>query len=137
VEEKMKTKEFSVVACVLLLFVMSGKAITKSGAEVTLTGQVVCSNCWFEEEDRKAKPYGSEDDIKCAIRCAKRNVPQALAVVGEKQTTLYILEPGKAKTDLLKLIGKQVTVTGTIREDGDKKYLRVVSLMPVAMPTGK
>ena len=131
-------KRLSVVFCVLLLlFVMSGNAATKGGFEVTLTGQVVCSNCWFEEDDRKAKPYGSEDDIKCAIRCAKRNVPQALAVVGEKETTLYILEQGKAKTDLLKLIGKQVTVTGTVREDGDKKYLRVDSLTPVATTSGK
>lgn len=128
---------FSVVFCVWLLFVLSGNATTKGGFEVTLTGQVVCSNCWFEEDDRKAKPYGSEDDIKCAIRCAKRNVPQALAVVGEKETTLYILEPGKTKTELLKLIGKQVTVTGTVREDGDKKYLRVDSLTPVATTTGK
>ena len=122
--------------CLLMLLIVSGNASSKGGSEVTLTGQVVCSNCWFEE-DRKEKPYGSEDDIACAIRCAKRKVPQALAVIGESETTLYILEPGKAKTDLLKLIGKQVKVTGTVREDGDKKYLSVDSITPVATNTGK
>ena len=133
----MKRTKFTFALCLLMLLVVSGNAGNKGSSEVTLTGQVVCSNCWFEEEDRKAKPYGNEGDIACAIRCAKRNVPQALAVVGEKETTLYILEPGKAKTDLLKLIGKQVSITGTVREDGDKKYLRVDSITPVATTSGK
>ena len=64
-------------------------------------------------------------------------MPQALAVVGEKETTLYILESGKAKADLLKLIGKQVKITGTVREDGDKKYLRVDAITPIVQASEK
>jgi hypothetical protein len=121
-----------------LLFVMAGipalaGAAEKDSKTVTLEGQLVCSSCWFEE-DRKEKPYGGEADIKCAIRCAKKNIKQALAVVGETETTLYLLEPGRlknGKSNWLNFVGKQVTITGTTRIEGDKHFLKVDSLQPV------
>src|ERR1044072_2009953 len=95
---------------------------------VTFEGQVVCSVCW-DEADRKTTPYGNAKDIQCAIRCAKRNIAQALAVMGDKEATLYVLEPGKVKsTTWFSLIGKLVKITGTVREAGEKNYLKVAAI---------
>src|SRR5687768_458414 len=68
-------------------------ASAQSPKKVTLKGQVVCSVCWFEADDRKTTRYGNAADIKCAIDCSQLNIPQALAVEDEKGFTLYTLEP--------------------------------------------
>lgn len=109
----------------------------KGETTVTLEGQVVCSFCWFEE-DRKVTPYGNEGDLKCAVDCMKKGKSQALAVTSEDGFKLYLLEPGKLKRDRkdwLDFIAKQVKVTGTIREDGAKRYLRVDSIQVVSPDT--
>ncbi len=118
----------------LSLLTVSALSLAKNKplAAVTLEGQIVCSVCW-DEADRKTTPYGNEKDIQCAIRCAKRDIPQALAVMGESGATLYVLEPGKVKgKEWFNLIGKLVKITGTVREAGDKKYLKVEMLEKVA-----
>ncbi|HSE97132.1 MAG TPA: TlpA disulfide reductase family protein [Blastocatellia bacterium] len=119
---------------ILLAVLCTGEVRAQSGA-VTLSGQVVCSDCWFEEKDRKVSPYGTESDLKCAVRCSKAKIPQALAVMGEAEATLYLLENGKFKKpgkDWLEYVGKQVEITGSAREKGDKKYLKVDALRVIS-----
>ena len=109
---------------------------------VKLKGQVVCSICWFEADDRKKVPYGTLADIKCATDCSNDNETQSLSVEDEKGFTLYTLEKGDFKTDgkdFLKLVPKMVEIEGTLRTEKDKKFLRVNSLTVikglVAKPT--
>ncbi len=111
-----------------LFLVASINAQTKS---VKLTGQVVCSQCWFEAKDRKKTPYGSSADIQCAEECSGNNIPQALAVEDEKGFTLYTLEPGAYKPkgkDFLENLPAMVEVEGTVRTVKDKRFLKVNSL---------
>lgn len=103
-----------------------------AAATVTLKGQIVCSSCWFEA-DRKTVAYGNDADKKCAVRCAKSDVPGALAVTEGGETRLYILEDGKLSLkqggkDWTEHTGVQAEVAGTARHEGDKHYLKVDSI---------
>ncbi|HEY0100805.1 MAG TPA: TlpA disulfide reductase family protein [Pyrinomonadaceae bacterium] len=105
-------------------------------APVKLEGQIVCSVCWFEAEDRSKTPYGTAADIKCAEDCAAKNVDAALAVrEGEtNKFALYLLEDGrfdKRAKDWLAFMGKRVEVAGTTRASKDKQYLKVDALKVV------
>jgi thiol-disulfide isomerase/thioredoxin len=106
-------------------------------ASVKLEGQIVCSQCWFEAEDRTKTPYGTAADIKCAADCAAKGIDAALAVregVGNN-FALYLLEDGrfdKGAKDWLAFMGKRVEVSGTMRAAKEKKYLRVDALQVVA-----
>ena len=123
-----------VLLAVSLLCMPAVARAARDGA-VTLKGQVVCSECWFEQTDRKANPYGTASDLKCAARCSKDDVPQALAVWTGDAATLYVLEPGAFKTDgkdFLAYAGKEVEATGTVRSAGDKKYFKVDTLAVVS-----
>ena len=120
------------IGLLLLAFATFISAKTRPETLVTLEGQVVCSVCW-DEADRATTAYGNDADIQCAIRCAKRNIPQALAVMSEKGVTLYILEPGKVKgKEWFDLIGKFVKVNGSMREAGDKKIVKVEAIEKVS-----
>ncbi|HXG66893.1 MAG TPA: TlpA disulfide reductase family protein [Blastocatellia bacterium] len=111
----------------LCLSAMQVAAQRQGNAPVTLTGQVVCSECWFEA-DRKTTPYGTAADLKCAVRCARTGVPQALAVLNGDEYALYMLEKGKFKKDFLDYVGKRAEVTGATREKDGKQYLKVDDL---------
>ncbi|HEU4388928.1 MAG TPA: cupredoxin domain-containing protein [Blastocatellia bacterium] len=124
----------SVITSLLVLLSISvfgmGAVAQEGSRAVTIKGQVVCPLCWFEA-DRKVKPYGSEDDIKCAVNCAKSGKSQAIVVVGKEQTALYLLDKGSLKRDgkdWLDYIGKDVRASGTVRVAGDKNYLVVDSI---------
>jgi len=107
---------------------------------VTLKGQIVCSLCWFEADDRKANPYGTLADLKCAAECSENGLPQALAVEDEKGFTLYTLERGTFKTkgkDFLDLVPKTVEIEGDVRTEKDKLFLKVNSLKVVKEPAAK
>lgn len=106
-------------------------------ASVKLEGQVVCSVCWFEAEDRTKTPYGTAADIKCAADCAAKNIDAALAVRegAGNNFALYLLEDGrfdKGAKDWLAFMGKRVEVSGTMRAAKEKKYLKVDALQVVA-----
>lgn len=97
-----------------------------------LTGQVVCSSCWFEEEDRNKSPYGTSADLDCATDCSKKGLSQSIAVKNEKgEFTLYQLEKGrfemKAK-DFLEFVPKTVQIEGITRESKGKKIIKVNAL---------
>ena len=98
-----------------------------AGAEpATLTGQVVCSSCW-DEQDRDKVPYGNADDLKCWKKCSVKGVPSALAVTESGATHLVILEYGSLKKTSggwLPFVGKRVEVRGTLRP-GEKPSFAV------------
>lgn len=100
---------------------------------VTLRGQVVCSNCWGEA-DRKTTAYGTPADLKCARICAKDAVPAALAVGEKGAARLYLLEDGAFKREgagWLGYIAKRVEITGTVRDEKGKTWLKVDALRPL------
>ena len=106
-------------------------------AAVKLEGQIVCSVCWFESEDRTKTPYGTASDIKCAADCAAKGIDAALAVRegAGNNFALYLLEDGrfdKGAKNWLALMGKRVEVAGTTRAAKEKKYLKVDALKIVA-----
>jgi len=128
-------KKFFIVTSLLgaLAATATAQDVNKS---VVLRGQVVCSLCWFEA-DRKTTPYGTEADLKCAVDCSKKGIPTALAVMGEHDATLYLLEYEKfKKTDKgwLEYIGKYVEVMGVVRERDGKRYLKVDALTLIPSP---
>lgn len=88
-----------VIFTAILFLSISSSVFAQSERMIRLKGQVVCSVCWFEADDRKKVPYGNTADIDCVIDCSEQKIQQALAVEDEKGFTLYTLEPG-AFTDL-------------------------------------
>ena len=99
-------------------------------AQTKLTGQVVCSNCW-SEADRSKVAYGTQADLDCAKTCAAKGIGASLAVKGEKDWTLYELEPGAFKKpgkDWLAFMAQQVEITGATRKAGDKQFVQVDAL---------
>ncbi len=94
---------------------------------VTLEGQLVCSECWFEA-DRKTTAYGTPADIQCASDCAVKGVPPAVAVKHGDEFKLYLIEAGQFKQnseEWLTYIGKWVQVSGLLTPKKDKQYLAV------------
>ena len=119
------------LGAVMGVIAMSLAAQDRVGSTATVFGQVVCSSCWFEA-DRKVTPYGTAGDRKCAVACAKDGKSQAIAVAGKDGFTLYLLEPGKLKRDRkdwLDFIAKRVKATGTVRQEGEKHFLKVDSIV--------
>jgi thiol-disulfide isomerase/thioredoxin len=115
----------------VLLAIYTFPAFAQNGTPVKLKGQVVCSVCWFEADDRKKDPYGTPADIQCAADCAAKDLPQALAVEDAKGFTLYTLEKGAYQTDgkdFLKLVPRTVEIEGTLRIEKDKKIVKVNAL---------
>jgi thiol-disulfide isomerase/thioredoxin len=109
------------------------------GAAVKLEGQVVCSLCWFESDDRTKTPYGTAENLKCAVECAEKGIDAALAVRegAGNAFALYLLEDGrfdKGAKNWLAYMGKRVEVAGTLRRRGaeQKPYLKVDALNVVA-----
>ena len=129
-----------VVLLSLLAFVSAAtvraQGTTAGGAALKLEGQIVCSLCWFEADDRAKTPYGTDADLKCAADCAAKGIDAALAVREREGNnfTLYMLEDGrfdKKAKDWLALMGKRVEVEGTLRAAKEKKYLKVDALQVV------
>lgn len=115
----------------VILGALASAAAAQSAKQVKLTGQLVCSVCWFEAADRKVTRYGNAGDIGCAIDCSEQGLPQALAVEDEKGFTLYTLEKGNFKTtgkDFLDLVPTTVEIEGEVRTEKDKLFLKVNTL---------
>lgn len=111
---------------------LSAASIFAQAKTEKLTGQVVCSLCWFEEEDRNKSPYGNAADIECAAECAEKGKGQSVAVKNEKgEFVLYELEKGsfamKAK-NFLEFVPKTVEIEGIVRESKGKKFIKVNAL---------
>jgi len=99
-------------------------------ATTTLTGQLVCSDCWAEA-DRKTTPYGTPADIACARDCAERGIPSAVAVKENNDYKLYLIEQAQLKrnqSQWLDRIGGQIEVTGKLYSKKGKQYVTVETL---------
>src|SRR6185436_1133943 len=82
----------------------------------TVTGQLVCSDCW-SEADRKTTPFGTPADVSCARDCADKGIPSAIAVKQGADFKLYLIEQAQLKKnrdEWLHQIGQQVEVSGQI-----------------------
>lgn len=126
-------KSLLLVSITFLLLTITGLAQTKP---VKLQGQIVCSQCWFEQ-DRTKINYGDQADLDCAKDCAAKNIPAALAVKNAdgKSWTLYSLENGafkKPEKDFLKFMAKEAEISGVTRAQGDKQFLKVDALKVLA-----
>ncbi|MGB7068810.1 MAG: TlpA disulfide reductase family protein [Pyrinomonadaceae bacterium] len=129
-------KKLSIVVALLAIFTATAWTQTS----VKLKGQVVCSLCWFEADDRKAVPYGTDADFKCARECADKGLPRALAVENEKGFTIYTLEEGTYKADASKFmdhLARTVEIEGEVRIQKDENYLKVNSLRVLDQPVSK
>jgi thiol-disulfide isomerase/thioredoxin len=114
----------------------SQEAATKS---VTLEGQLVCSECWFEA-DRKTTAYGTPADLQCAADCAVKGVPPAVAVKQGDELKLYLIEAGQFKQnseEWLTHIGKWVQVSGRLAPKKDKQFLAVDEFKVLSSPQEK
>jgi thiol-disulfide isomerase/thioredoxin len=123
-----------------IVFAFVALARSQSPKQVKLTGQVVCSVCWFEAPDRKKTPYGNAADITCAADCSEKDLPQALAVEDTKGFTLYTMEPGAFKTtgkDFLDLVPNTVEILGDVRSEKGKNFIKVNSLKVLAETPAK
>ncbi len=101
-----------------------------SPGRVTLEGQLVCSECWFEA-DRKTTAYGTPADIQCATDCAVKGVPPAVAVKQGDEFKLYLIEAGQFKQNSeqwLSYLGRWVQVSGRLTPKKDKQYLAIDEL---------
>jgi thiol-disulfide isomerase/thioredoxin len=95
----------------------------------TVTGQLVCSDCW-SEADRKTTPFGTPADVSCARDCAERGIPSAIAVKQGDDYKLYLIEQAQLKKnreEWLHQVGQQVEVSGQIYAKQGKDYLTVES----------
>ena len=129
----MKQQQNPWLKVVLLACLFAFLSLNSHAQESTkLTGQIVCSNCWGEA-DRTQVAYGTQADLDCAKTCAAKGLPAALAVKNAdgKSWTLHLLEDGafdKGAKNWLALMAKQVEISGTTREAGDKHWLKVNQL---------
>src|SRR5205085_3850530 len=95
----------------LLVLGSALNAAAQTDQAVKLTGQIVCSQCWFEA-DRTQVAYGTPADLDCAKNCAAKGVPASLAVKNANSGgwTLYALEDGQFKKpgkDWLQFMARQ------------------------------
>lgn len=125
---------FSLIAAAVFavaVLLVDTSVLATEDAEVTLTGQVACSACWSEQDDRIAHPYGTDGDMQCAARCSKRNVTQSIAVWSNGKAELVVLERGAFEMkdkDFLAFVAKEVEVRGTVRTEGGKRIIKVNAL---------
>jgi len=106
-----------------------------SKALTTLTGQLVCSDCWAEA-DRKTVAYGTAADIACARDCAEKGIPSAIAVKQGDDYRLYLIEQSQLKdqNEWLDRIGGQVEITGKLYSKKGKQYVTVETYKFLSVP---
>lgn len=127
-----------------LLLAIAPGAVFSIEEAVTLEGQVVCSECWGEQ-DRHEVPYGNKFDLECAETCANSGKPRALAVREGAAFVLYRLAPGGVDAGpkpFLDLVPHRARVTGVLREvDGQRSITvktieKLVAQNPTPAPSG-
>lgn len=122
---KMKSRIY-LIGQLLLLVTATAYAQTKS-EKITLSGQLVCSDCWAEA-DRKTTPYGTPADLSCARDCAGKGIPSAIAVKQGNDYKLYLIEQEQIKknqSEWLDRIGGQVEVTGRLYSKKNQQWVSV------------
>jgi len=130
---------FQLMLVTALAVVAASQAFAQAskGTATTLTGQLVCSDCWAEA-DRKTTAYGSPSDIACARDCAERGIPSAIAVKENNDYKLYLIEQAQLKknqSEWLDRIGGQIEVTGKLYSKKGKQYVTVETFKFLSAPT--
>src|SRR5436190_2113355 len=123
----MKLRIHCFALLMLLLIASTAQSQETKSEKVTLSGQLVCSDCW-SEADRKTTPFGTAADVACARDCAEKGIPSAIAVKAGDDYKLYLIEQAQLKknqAEWLDRIGGQVEVTGRIYSKKDKQYVSV------------
>src|SRR5215210_1378173 len=98
---------------------------TAAQQRVTITGQLVCSECW-SEADRKTVPFGTPADVECAINCAEKGIASAIAVKEGDDYKLYLVEQAELKDrrpEWLNHFGQQVEVSGRLYNKNNHSYV--------------
>lgn len=119
-----------IAAALLALAGAAARSQDTATKRVSLEGQLVCSECWFEA-DRKTTAYGTPADLQCAADCAVKGVPPAVAVKQGDEFRLYLVEAGQIRRtgdEWLADIGKWVKVSGRLQAKKDKQYVAVDEL---------
>src|SRR5262245_29498183 len=104
------------IVFLVLAVATTGQTQDAKRGTVTITGQLVCSVCW-SEADRKTTPFGSPEDISCALDCAEKGIASALAVKEGEDYKLYLVDQTQLKDrrpEWLNHFGQQVEVTGRV-----------------------
>lgn len=115
------------IAALSLAMLPHGQTGQAAEHELTVVGQVVCSNCWGEA-DRERTPYGTAADLAAARECAARGVQRALAVRSAGRYELYLLYPGSyqpGRDPFLDLVAQTVRITGRLQHQGARRLLFV------------
>ena len=123
----MKTRIHFLALLFLLLMASTASSQETKSEKTTLSGQLVCSDCWAEA-DRKTTPYGTQADIACARDCAEKGIPSAIAVKEGSDYKLYLIEQAQLKknqSEWLDRIGGQVQVTGRLYSKKGQQYVSV------------
>src|SRR5687768_6138181 len=101
---------------------------TSQAADVRLEGQLVCcEDCW-NTADRTKTQFGTTEDLAKSAGCIANGDPTLLAVREGSRTIMYQLERGRFQLtgpNWLEHIGDRVSVTGSVREQKGKRFVRV------------
>lgn len=90
---------------------------------IKLTGEILDSKCYFGVMN----PGHGKTHRSCAIRCISGGIPPIFGSNVGKNTPLYTVVVGPdgnvINKELLPIVGKRVTLEGTLQQRGDLKYL--------------
>lgn len=100
-------------------------------SSVKLEGQVVCcADCWAQA-DRTKVEFGTAEDLLKAASCVAGDDPTLIAVREGDRFILYQLEEGRFRLpgkNWLEYVGKQVSITGSVRQKKEGRAVRVDAL---------
>jgi hypothetical protein len=124
-------KRITILAVTLIFGIQSFLAQGK-GKEVTITGEVVETQCYVTG---MTGPGKGESHKECAITCAKNGIP--LSILEDKTGALYLAgqtatAQSGANKMLIDYIPDKVKVTGRVFEKGGMKYLLVSKISRVS-----
>jgi nitrite reductase/ring-hydroxylating ferredoxin subunit/DMSO/TMAO reductase YedYZ heme-binding membrane subunit len=105
----------------------SGTAVSPPHEELgvfTLTGEIVDSKCWLGVMN----PGEGKTHLACAVRCVSGGLPPMLVIrdAPGRERHLVLTDPrgGPMDARILPVVGRPVTVTGTVSREGELLFLR-------------
>jgi hypothetical protein len=90
----------------------------------TLTGEIVDSKCWLGVMN----PGEGKTHLACAVRCVSGGLPPLLVIrdAQGREQHLLLTDPGGGPMNarILPMVGRPVTVTGTVAREGELLFFR-------------
>jgi hypothetical protein len=90
----------------------------------TLTGEIVDAKCWLGVMN----PGEGKTHLDCAVRCVSGGLPPMLVVRDSAGTERHLLltdaSGAPVGRSILPLVGRPVSVTGTVVREGELLFLR-------------